>query len=617
MSTREAAHSLRQAVDEAHKHAASTVLTGAALFLLLGAGFDQWNLRGPYQELVVGFDVAIAGVCIALRALLRQGRLSGPRADLVWVGLALLVASDVLVTILLARQAAYGAFLTLLLVCIGFVMRSLALFLAGAALVTSGWLFVAMRMGWSVEAAPWAFSLVVASAAGGVVLVARTQAYARISLLRLRDRVRGERLSAALSTARTRLDERDRNEAEKERLRAALLQAQKMEAVGRLAGGVAHDINNILTAIMSAAEMLLADADLDAAGREDVATILSSARRGAEFTQNLLAVGRQGKYASELVDPADIVRGAERALEHALPVEVRLEIRLDHGDARILGDLSQMTQALVNVCTNALEAMPDGGSLTIRTAVVTLEGGDAHRRAVVPGEYVSFVVSDSGEGMGSEDRQRAFEPFFTTKPQHLGAGLGLAMAYGAARNHGGSAELDSARGRGTTVTIHVPCADADARPSLQESSAPEGVPRRDLATRTVLLVDDEASVRGVARRILERLHVDVREAENGRRALVTFSSEGPFDLVVLDLTMPLMGGKELFTRLKALAPDVRVIVVAGSGEIPSATELTDAGAVGIIEKPYTPSGLSRAVRAALAGGPPRYTATRTGSSAAG
>jgi signal transduction histidine kinase/ActR/RegA family two-component response regulator len=599
MPTQDGAQPLRQAVDEAHKHAHSTVLAGAAILWLLSAGFDQLTLQTGHQEIVVALDLVVAAACAAAGALIPRRRISGAGADGLWLVLAALMASNVLLTMSLTGQAAYGTFLTLLLLGAGFVMRSLVAFSIFGTLVTAGWILVAVRSGWSVAAAPWLFGLVVACATGAVLLVARSRAYARIALLRFRDRVRGERLQTALETARRNLAERDRTEFEKERLRAALLQAQKMEAVGRLAGAVAHDINNVLTAIMSAAEMLLADVDLDAAGRDDVASILASAKRGAEFTQNLLAVGRQGKYASDRIDPADIVHGTERALEHVVPIEVRVEFDLQHGPARVEGDLSQLTQSLINICTNALEAMPDGGSLLIRTSVVSLDGAEAHRRAVAPGEYVALSVVDTGDGMGSEDRQRAFEPFFTTKAPHLGAGLGLAMAYGAARNHGGNAEIESARGRGTTVTLHLPCADAEARPQPQASSAPEGTRKLDPRGSRVLLVDDEASVRSVARRILERMHLEVHEAENGRRALVSYSADGPFDLVVVDLTMPVMDGSELFTRIRAMAPDARVVIVAGTADIARALELTEAGAVGVVEKPYTPSGLTRAVRAGL------------------
>ncbi len=180
--------------------------------------------------------------------------------------------------------------------------------------------------------APFIFGLVAASVTGAFLFAARRQACARVAVLRRRDELRRERLRLALERAQSTLAEREKADAEKERLRVALLEAQKMEAVGRLSGAVAHDINNVLTAILSAADMLLLDANLDAAARDDVMAILDSARRGAAFTKNLLAVGRQGKYASEPLDPGDLVRDAERALAQALPIEVQLVTELHHGD---------------------------------------------------------------------------------------------------------------------------------------------------------------------------------------------------------------------------------------------------------------------------------------------
>jgi CheY-like chemotaxis protein len=255
--------------------------------------------------------------------------------------------------------------------------------------------------------------------------------------------------------------------------------------------------------------------------------------------------------------------------------------------------------------------MPDGGTVGVRTSVVALEGAEAHRRAIAPGMYVAFAVTDSGEGLTSEDRQRAFEPFYASETDNVGTGLGLAMAYGAARNHGGVAEIESSKGRGTIVTLHLPLAEVDARPAAVQSSAPEGSPRTDLRGKTVLLVDDEASVRAVARRILERMELRVHEAENGRRALVAYTAEGPFDLVVVDLTMPLMGGTELFSRLRAIAPGVRVVVVSGAAARDEAMHLVAQGALGIVEKPYTPGGLARAVRAALGPVSPRPSAAKS------
>jgi CheY-like chemotaxis protein len=200
--------------------------------------------------------------------------------------------------------------------------------------------------------------------------------------------------------------------------------------------------------------------------------------------------------------------------------------------------------------------------------------------------------------MDSETRKLAFDPFFTTKAVGEGTGLGLPMVYGTARNHGGSAEIESAPGKGTKVTLHVPCAE------LHESVAPPSGPRRDVRGRSLLLVDDEPAVRAAARRILERMGLRVREAENGRRALEVYASDGPFDLVVVDMVMPLMAGRELFFRLREKAPDARVLLVSGFAPDDDAQALLEAGALGFLEKPYTLTALTRAVRTALANEPP-------------
>jgi len=241
--------------------------------------------------------------------------------------------------------------------------------------------------------------------------------------------------------------------------------------------------------------------------------------------------------------------------------------------------------------------MPDGGLLWVRTQRVSLAGSEAHARAVAPGDYVAISVSDSGPGMDSETRKAAFDPFFTTKPFGEGAGLGLATVYGTARNHGGSAEIESVRGGGTTVTLHVPCADEHQVDHF--SSAPPSGPRRDVRGKSVLLVDDEPAVRGAAKRILARMGLRVREAENGRRALEAHAAEGPFDLVAAQMVMATMGGKELFMRLREMAPEARVLLVSGFAPDDAASVLLEAGAVGFLEKPFTAAGLTRAVRAAL------------------
>jgi signal transduction histidine kinase len=587
----------RAAFEEAHTEAASAVLLAVALLEAAGAIFDAGTVPPRVRDVIVGVDLGLVALCLALRAAYGGGLLAGWRADATWFAVGALVSFNVLLTMELTGQPAYAALLMLVVVGAGTLMRSPAVFAAVSATIATGWMIVGWRWGVDVDSAPYhAFGLLAATVMGGVLLVTRARTNARIAVLRLRDRVRGERLRRALAAARGTLADRDRAEYEKEALRAALSQAQKLEAVGRLSAAVANDIDNVLISILSAAEMLRADAQLDAAARDDLATIVGSARRGADFTRNLLAVGRRGKHASDLLDPAEIIEGAIQ--RHTLPVEITLEVQLAHGDARVEGDLDQLSQVVVNLLTHACASMRDGGSIVVRTSALRLEGNEAHRRAVTPGVYVVFSVSDSGEGMATEDRQRAFEPFYEGDGES--AGLGLAMVYGASRNHGGIAEIESSLGRGTTVTVYLPEADtaAPAR-DAPSSTAFVAKPRADLRGKTVLLVDDEPSVRAVARRILERMDVRVREAENGRRALVAYAAEGPFDLVIVDLAMPVMNGTELFTRLRATDPAARIVVVSGVAALSDAMELVAAGAAGVVEKPYTPGSLARAVRVAL------------------
>jgi two-component system, cell cycle sensor histidine kinase and response regulator CckA len=517
-------------------------------------------------------------------------------SDPIAVAVGALLATITIGTIHATHDVVYTAHLVLLVVCAGSVLDSVWWLVAFALVVLTGWSVVAVDNASGAALVTNAFGLVLASVAAGVFHWMRVRNCANIKQLRARDRIRGERLRKAFSSARAELEQRRRAEVEGGRLREQLLHAQKMDAVGRLAGGVAHDMNNVLTSITTAGELLLEDGRLDDAGRDDIESILGAARRGAALTRNLLAFSRRGKYASDILDAGGLIDGVRHLLARTLPPEIELELDLQDRGARIEGDATQLAQAIVNLCTNAADAMPDGGIIRIRTSRATLNGIEAHRRAVAPGEYLAIAVQDSGAGMDSETRRLAFDPFFTTKPLGTTSGLGLAMVYGTARNHGGSAEVESRKGEGTTVTLHLPCA-SEARAG--ESGAPPSGPRADVTDRSVLLVDDEPSVRAAARRILERAGLRVRAAENGRRALEVWTAEGPFDLVVLDMAMPVMGGKEFFFRLRRLAPEARVLVVSGFAGDSEAADALAAGALGFVEKPYTPTALTRAVRAAL------------------
>jgi signal transduction histidine kinase/ActR/RegA family two-component response regulator len=587
---------LSKPLERALSETMPVVLACAALVMGINAAFNAVLLPLAVRWNIVACDIATAALCLFLGSMWKRSPYVHRFSDAIATFVGLLLAANTIWTIHQTHDLLGTAHLVLLIACASGVLQSAVWLVALALAAVAAWSVVAVENASGAEVFANAFGLVAASVTAGLLHWMRVRTYAKVGLLRARDRVRGERLRDAVSAAKSELSQRLRAETEGEKLREQLLHAQKMDAVGRLAGGVAHDMNNMLTSITTVGELLLEDGRLDDVGRDDVKSILGAARRGAALTRNLLAFSRRGKYASDVLDAGGLVDGARHLLAPTLPAEIELEVDLRDDDARVEGDANQLVQAIVNLCLNAADAMPDGGVIRIRTVRTKLDGGEAHRRAVAPGEYLAISVHDTGAGMDSETRRLAFDPFFTTKAAGTTSGLGLAMVYGTARNHGGSAEVESRVGDGTTVTLHLPCT---AERQGVESAAPPSGRRPDLSDRTVLLVDDEPSVRAAAKRILERIGLRVRAAENGRRALEVWTSEGPFDLVVLDMAMPIMGGKEFYFRLRRLAPEARVLVVSGFTADSEAREALAAGAMGFIEKPYTPTALSRAVRAAL------------------
>jgi len=596
MARRVVPDDLTKPLERALSDTMPVVLACAALVLILSAAVDAVLVPPAVRWEIVACDIGAAALCLFLGSVWKRWPDVHRFSDVIATFVGLLLAADAIWAIHRTHHLLRTAHLVLLIVCASSVLRSALWLLTLALAALAAWSVVAVESASGAEVFANAFSLVAASITAGLLHWMRARTYAKVGLLRARDRVRGERLRQAVSAAKSELSQRLRSETEGEKLREQLLHAQKMDAVGRLAGGVAHDMNNMLTSITTVGELLLEDGRLDEVGRDDVRSILGAARRGASLTRNLLAFSRRGKYASDVLDAKGLVDGARHILAPMLPAEIEVEVDLQDGDARLEGDANQLVEAIVNLCVNAADAMPDGGVIRIRTVCATLEGGEAHRRAVAPGKYLAISVHDTGAGMDSETRRLAFDPFFTTKPEGTTSGLGLAMVYGTARNHGGSAEVESRVGDGTTVTLHLPCM---AERRAVDSVAPPSGRRPDLSDRAVLLVDDEPSVRAAAKRILERMGLRVRAAENGRRALEVWTAEGPFDLVVLDMAMPIMGGKEFYFRLRRLAPEARVLVVSGFSADSEAREALVAGAVGFIEKPYTPTSLSRAVRAAL------------------
>ncbi len=425
-----------------------------------------------------------------------------------------------------------------------------------------------------------AAGLTIAAFCGFVVHLVNMRYLRSIEDLREHDRRHQTELAAALETAQRELVNRRRAEEERERLREQLLHSQKLEAIGTLAGGVAHDMNNVLAAVIGLAELMRED---EVAHEEGLEQIVDVARRGTELTRNLLGFSRRGKYRKEHIELSSVVATVTHLLSRTLPKGIELASTNGARHA-IEGDSAQLGQALINLCINSADAMRGAGTLRIDVAERALAGEAARSLGLVDGRYVSLAVADSGCGMDRETRARMFEPFFTTKEQGRGTGLGLAMVYGTIVNHGGAVAVDSEPGRGTTITIHLPAVEASPRA--------EAAPAAPAAAHAgggalVMVVNDEPLVRAVTKRSLERVGYQVITASDGAEAVTRFQERaGDVQVVVLDMAMPVMGGAECFRRLRQLAPDLRVLLASGYALEQEARDCLAAGALGFLEKPF-------------------------------
>lgn len=357
-----------------------------------------------------------------------------------------------------------------------------------------------------------------------------------------------------------------RNVTERRRLEVQLRQAQKMEAIGRLAGGLAHDFNNIMTVIQAYAHFLRAKVRTDEPLREDIDEICKAAERAEHLTRQLLAFSRKSMVELRQLNLNHLVLDMKNMLGRILGEEVDLEVSDAPSLWPVRADLGQMEQVLTNLVVNARDAMPRGGKLTIETANVDIAGEtDSARSDGSPGQYVVLRVTDTGEGMPPEVQERVFEPFFTTKKPGRGTGLGLATVYGIVKQAGGFITLDSEVGKGTRIQVHLPRLRG---PSARQSSSPSKPPDALLGGgRVVLLVEDEPALRRAVCRMLEQLGFEVVEAGNGREALEKVrQATKPFDLILTDVVMPVMNGKELIDEVHAIHPKLPVVYMSGYTE---------------------------------------------------
>ncbi len=376
-------------------------------------------------------------------------------------------------------------------------------------------------------------------------------------------------------------------------------QAQKMEAVGRLSGGVAHDFNNLLGVILGYAEFLQERLQPEDPLRASADEILKAGERAASLTRQLLAFSRQQVLDPKVIDLNGAVADAEKLLRRLIGEDVELRTSLARDLGRVKADLGQFEQVIMNLAVNARDAMPQGGKLTISTENFVMDQMFVRRYPypVQPGPYILLTVADTGVGMDSETKARAFEPFFTTKEKGKGTGLGLSTVYGVVKQSGGYIDIESAPGAGTAFKIYLPRVDQEIDTKRQSLAAPG---RMAAGRETVLLVEDEDSLRKLTRATLEQGGYTVLEAKDGAEALETSRRHaGSIDLLLTDIVMPGMGGHALAEELTRRRPEIRVVYMSGyTGQRVGSQGPIEPGS-DFLPKPFTREVLTRKIRGAL------------------
>jgi len=430
---------------------------------------------------------------------------------------------------------------------------------------------------------------------GGLLLRSRKPYAYTDKDVKLAERI-GSQIAGAIANAQL-YSERIQAEKEREALQEQLRQSQKMEAIGRLAGGVAHDFNNLLTVIKGYGQLSLAEIKEDNPLRENIEEIRKATDRAVDLTRQLLAFSRRQVMEMKVLDLNDLLENLDKMLRRIIGEDIELVTLLAEDLGRVKTDPGQTEQVIMNLSVNARDAMPEGGKLTIETANVDLD--DAYARnhvSVTPGRFVMISVSDTGVGMTPKVRDLVFEPFFTTKEKGKGTGLGLSTVYGIVKQSGGNIWVYSEPGKGTTFKIYLPRVDEPLE-KLRERVEGKEIPR---GKETILIVEDEEEVRKLAVRILERQGYKVFEASQGLDAfLIAQEYEGLIHLLVTDVVMPKMGGRELADRIAEICPEIKVLYMSGYTD----NAIVHHGVLGegteFIQKPFTVEGLARKVREVL------------------
>ncbi len=567
-------------------------VTATAIGARPGVGLASWPTV---------FDVIDTAIALAIVARMRR---PAPLNDLhafAYAGV-LFGSLNAIGSAYVLHDARELFYLALYAVAIGAVALYRVATTIAMVLITVAGIAMASRIGTSSDVAWMTVAMLASSVVGTAIQMGQRDHLAAVATAQSREAARSAELATALARLETELVERKRAEADRAELEARLWQVQKLDALGTLAGGVAHDINNVLGAIVGVAEVARDEAPEGSSRHEDFVHILAAAQRGAALTRNLLGFAQRGKHRDEPFRVDAIIEEVVSLLARTAPKGVRFVAELRAPSAFAMGDPAQISQAIMNLCLNAIEAMSGEGSVQLRSSCVVL-GETESTTLAAGGRYVTIEVEDEGIGMDADTLAHAFEPFYSSKSsttQH--SGLGLAMIYGTMRDHEGEVVLESQPNAGTTAILRLPEVDA---PKVEEELTPPSA-KRDVVSGPILIIDDEPAVRRAMRRFLEAVHIETVEANGGVAGLQLFrAAPQRFSLVILDLAMPEMSGAQCFAHLRALDPRVPVLIVSGYPKDQSVEALLAAGDADFLSKPFTAAELMAAVR--------RY---RRGSSAA-
>ena len=412
---------------------------------------------------------------------------------------------------------------------------------------------------------------------------------------------RTEELLKSNQQLKTEIRERKRAEEERLILEKQLFQSQKMESIGRLAGGIAHDFNNILTAIMGYAELLENRlGDLEGKEGKAVRVILSGVEKASHLTKQLLGFARGGKYDPKAHNIHQIIKDVVLVFEKLFEKNIEIHYEFDTSIRCIEGDRNQIEQVFTNIIVNAKDAMPEGGVLTFQTKEVNIKKEEATKYPELnAGDYINISVIDTGVGMSAKTTDRIFEPFYSTKERGKGTGLGLATVYGIIKKHNGHIICQSSLDQGTRFEIYLPV--SNEIPQEEEDLLLEMIDAEDCQEKyTILVIDDEERIRELALEQLTDLGYDIITAANGKEGVEIYEGKWrEIDLVLLDMIMPNMPGKEAFYLLKAINPEVKILLISGFSQDGRASELLQNGALGFIQKPYRLADLSNKIYHAL------------------